>query len=138
MKVRISEKLDSLESLVDLLKKSSDEIGAIAVFIGVVRGTRGGEKVLRLVYEAHESLASEAMKNIVLDAKTKHGIIDAVVEHRTGTVPVGEDVMHVLVAAKHRKEGFQALAEIVERVKHGVPIWKKEVTEEGAYWVENR
>ncbi len=137
MKARTAKKLDNLESLVGLLKQSSNEIGAIAVFVGVVRGTRRGEKVLGLEYEAHESLAPKMMEKIVRDAKDKHGITDAVVEHRTGTVPVGEDVMYVLVASKHREEGFRALAEIVERVKHEVPIWKKEVTEEGAYWVEN-
>jgi len=137
LKSTIAKKLDNVESLVGLLKQSSNEIGAIAVFVGVVRGTRRGEKVLRLEYDAHESLAPKVMEKVARDAKDKYGIIDAVVEHRTGTVPVGEDVMYVLVASKHREEGFRALAEIVERVKHEVPIWKKEVTEEGAYWVEN-
>ena len=45
--------------------------------------------------------------------------------------------MYVLVASKHRKEGREAMAELVDRIKHEVPIWKKEITENGAYWVEN-
>ncbi len=82
-------------------------------------------------------MALRVLEKILRDLKSKHGIIDAVVEHRIGTVQVGEEVMYVLIASKHREEGFRALTETVERVKHEVPIWKKEVTESGAYWVEN-
>ena len=137
MKVKVSHNLDSLEFLVSELKKQTDEAGAIAVFVGAVRGTRGDERVLRLEYEAHEDLALDRMKRIIEEAKAKYGIFYAVIQHRLGAVKVGEDVMYVLVASKHRTEAFQALSEIVERVKHEVPIWKKEVTEKKSYWVEN-
>ena len=137
MKVRLSEKLDSLDSLVSQLKKTSDEIGGIAVFVGAVRGTHGDEKVLRLEYEAHETLAPKVIEKIIEDSKAKHGIIDAIVEHKVGSASVGEDVMYVLVSSKHRKEAFDALEEMVDRIKNEVPIWKKEVTDKEAYWVEN-
>ncbi len=137
MKVKVSEKLDSLSSLVSKLRQSSSEIGGIAVFVGAVRGSRGDEKVVKLEYEAHESLAPKAMRTIIEESKAKYGIVDAVIEHRVGTVRVGEDVMYVVVASKHRAEAFRALPEIVDRVKHEVPIWKKEVTEKSIYWVEN-
>jgi len=137
VKVKVSRKLDPLDSLVDELKKSSNEVGAVTIFVGVVRGTREKEKVLRLEYEAHETIAPQTIKTIIEEQKTKHGIIDAIVEHKVGTVQVGEEVMYVLVASKHRKEGRKALAELVDRIKRDVPIWKKEVTEKTAYWVEN-
>ena len=137
MKVKVSQKLDPLDSLVEELKKSSNEVGAVTIFVGVVRGKHEKEKVLRLEYEAHETLAPQTIENIVEEQKTKHGIIDAIVEHRVGTVQVGEEVMYVLVASKHRSEGRKALAELVDRIKHDVPIWKKEITEKDAYWVEN-
>jgi molybdopterin synthase catalytic subunit len=137
MKVRISATLDTLGSLISQLKRTSDEIGGIAVFVGAVRGSRGDERVLRLEYEAHENLAAKVVETIIEDSKTKHGIVDAIVEHRIGSVEVGEDVMYVLIASKHREEGFKALKEMVDRIKREVPIWKKEVTEKEAYWVEN-
>ncbi len=137
MKVKLSEKLDSLDSLISQLKRTSDEIGGIAVFVGAVRGTHGDEKVLRLEYEAHETLAPEVIEKIIEDSKAKYGIVDAIVEHRVGTASVGEDVMYVLIASKHRKEAFHALEEMVDRIKNEVPIWKKEVTDKEAYWVEN-
>jgi len=137
LKVKISYSLDSLEYLINELKKQTEEAGAIALFVGAVRGTRGDEKVLRLEYEAHEDLAVEVMKRIIEETKAKYEIIDAVIQHRLGAAKVGEDVMYVLVASKHRAEAFQALSEIVERVKHEVPIWKKEETENRSYRVEN-
>lgn len=137
MKVKVSPNLDSLEFLMGELKKQTEEAGAITVFVGVVRGTRGDEKVLRLEYEAHKDLAVESMKRIIEETKAKYRIIDAVIQHRLGAAMVGEDVMYVLVASRHRAEAFQALSEIVERVKHEVPIWKKEVTERKSYWIEN-
>jgi len=137
VKVKVSSELDPLGSLVDELKKSSSEVGAVTVFVGVVRGIRGKEKVVRLEYEAHETSAPERIKTIIKELKAKHGILDTVVEHKTGVVKVGEDVMYVLVASKHREEGRSAMSELVDRVKREVPIWKKEVTEKGAYWVEN-
>lgn len=137
MKVKLSEKLDSLDSLISELKRTSDEIGGIAVFVGAVRGTHGDEKVLRLEYEVHEMLAPKVIEKIIEDSRAKHGIIDAIVEHRVGSASVGEDVMYVLIASKHRNEAFDALEEMVDRVKNEVPIWKKEVTDKEAYWVEN-
>ena len=135
--MKISHNLDDIETLIDVLKRITDEVGAIAIFVGVVRGKRNDEKVLRLEYEAYEELASKVAEKIIEDAKTKYGIIDACIQHRIGTVKVGGDVMYVLVASKHRAEAFQALSEIVERIKRELPIWKKEVTEKGSYWVEN-
>lgn len=137
MRVKVSQKLDDLNTLISEMMKTSKEAGAIAVFVGVVRGAREDEKVLQLEYEVHEALAPERMKKIIGELKAKHGIIDAVVQHRTGIAKVGEEVMYALVASKHRKEAFQALEELVNRVKHEVPVWKKEVTEKKSYWVEN-
>lgn len=137
MKVKISRELDSIVSLISELKKSSNEIGAVTVFIGIVRGTRGIEKVNKLEYEVHETLAPQRIEKIVCEQITKHNLIDVVVEHKTGEVQVGEEVMYVLVASRHREEGRIAMAEIVDRIKLEVPIWKKEVTEKNVYWVEN-
>ncbi|MCS7120546.1 MAG: molybdenum cofactor biosynthesis protein MoaE [Nitrososphaerota archaeon] len=137
MRVKVSDKLDELIDLIGSLRRTSEEIGAIMVFIGIVRGSANGEKVRHLEYEAHEELAAEALQRIIGDLREKYGIIDAVLEHRVGVVGVGGDIMYAIVASKHREEGFKALTEMVERVKREVPIWKKEVRETGPCWVEN-
>jgi molybdopterin synthase catalytic subunit len=105
-------------------------------YIGVVRESRGKEKVLKMDYEFHPTLAYEIIGKIIEDLKVKYEIIDAVVEHRVGKVLVGEDIMYVLVASKHRGAAFKALKELVERIKNEAPIWKKEITEKGVYWIK--
>ena len=138
MKIKISEKLDDLNSLLDEIKKGSNEIGAVTIFVGAVRGkTEEGEKVLRLEYEAYEEMAVKALENIVSNLKEKYGIIDVIVEHKTGSADVGEDTVYALVSSKHRDEGFKSIIELIQRLKREVPIWKKEVTEKGSHWIEN-
>lgn len=138
MKIKVSNKLDDLNRLVNEIKESSSEIGAVIIFIGVVRGVgRDGGKVLSLEYEAYEDVAEKALEKIIEDLKEKHGIIDAIIEHRVGLTNVGEDTVYVLVASKHREEGFKSIIELIERLKHEVPIWKKEITDKGSQWIEN-
>ena len=122
--------------VVEELKRASENVGAVLMFLGVVRGTSSGKRVLRLEYEAHGELAPKVLLELLEEAKAKHGIIDGVIEHKIGTAGVGEPVMCIAVASEHRQEGFRALMELVERVKHEAPIWKKEVTEEGEHWIE--
>ncbi len=135
MKVKVGYELDSLPSLIEHLKESSDEVGAIAIFIGVVRGVSSGGRVLKLSYEAHETLAHKVLENIVEDVKRKYGLIDVIAEHKIGDVPVGEDIMYVLVASRHREEAYKALTELVDRIKREVPIWKKEYTDKSVRWI---
>ncbi|MEM1515193.1 MAG: molybdenum cofactor biosynthesis protein MoaE [Thermoproteota archaeon] len=138
MKVKISERLDDLNSLLSEIKSSSSEIGALIVFIGSVRGISDeGGKVLRLEYEAYDEVAIKALEKIIGDLRDKYGIIDAIVEHRVGQVGVGEDIVYALVASRHREEGFKTMIELIERLKKEIPIWKKEITDRGSRWIEN-
>jgi molybdopterin synthase catalytic subunit len=137
LKIKITQELDSLDKLIDEIKNVSKDIGAIAFFIGSVRESKGLEKVIRLEYESHEELAKKVIKNIIQESRAKYNILDAIVEHRIGKVKVSEDVLYVLVASIHRKECFEALSDIVERIKIEVPLWKKEVTDKKSYWIEN-
>ncbi|RLF14952.1 MAG: molybdenum cofactor biosynthesis protein MoaE [Thermoprotei archaeon] len=136
VRVKITEKLSEIGDIIQEVKKSSEDIGAILVFIGVVRGSSPLGKVLRLEYEVHEKLAYKKLEEIAKNVKERYSVIDIVIEHRKGSVNRGENIMYVVVASKHRKEGFEALMEIINRLKEEVPIWKKEVTEHGYRWVE--
>jgi molybdopterin synthase catalytic subunit len=108
MRVKISEKLDDLNSLLNEIKGSSNEIGAITIFVGAVRSLgKDGGKVLRLEYEAYEEIATKTLEKIISDLKSKYGIIDVIVEHKIGSASIGEDTVYALVASKHREEGLQ-------------------------------
>jgi len=131
LEVKFSRRLDDLESLMSRIKRKTDEIGTILIYVGVVRGSRGEERVIRLEFEADEEEMKKWMSNIVGDVKAKYGVVDVIVQHRSGIVKVGEDIMHVLVASKRRAEAFKALSEIIDRIKNESPIRKREITISG-------
>jgi molybdopterin synthase catalytic subunit len=132
-------------SLLDMMKNvknrpDSEKIGAIALFIGLVRGeTLKGGKVKKLKLEAYEERANEILSGICNDLKKKRGIVDVQIHHLLGEFSVGEDLVYVLVAGAHRRNVFPVLEEAVERYKKEAPIFKKEYIrdDEGkttAYW----
>jgi molybdopterin synthase catalytic subunit len=136
-------------SLLDMIKnvKSKTDFqkaGAIALFIGLVRGeTLKGDKVQKLELEAYEEKANEILASICNDLKKKQGIVDVQIHHLLGEFSVGEDLVYVLVAGAHRRNVFSVLEEAVERYKKEAPIFKKEyITDEKsktrAYWVTER
>ncbi len=130
---------DVLKSVRD--KTGFDKAGALAIFVGVVRGeTLEGKSVKRLELEAYEEKANEVLENICNDLQKKEGIIDVQIHHFIGEFEVGEDLVYVVVAGSHRHNVFPALEEAVERYKKEVPIFKKEhvINEEGStksFWV---
>jgi len=136
----------NLFDLISNAKKNSkfNEAGAIAVFIGVVRGeTLDGKKVVNLKMEAYEEKANEVLTTISKELSEKPGIVDVQVHHLLGEFNVGEEVVYVSVAGSHREEVFSVLREAVERYKNEAPVFKKErvVDAEGAeseYWVSEK
>ena len=133
LEVKFSRRLDDLESLMSRIKRRTDEIGTILIYVGVVRGSRGEERVLQLEFEAEEAEMERWMSSVVGDVKAKYGVVDVIVQHKSGIVKVGEDIMHVLVASKRRAEAFKALSEIIDRIKNESPIRKREITTGGSY-----
>lgn len=126
--------------LVELARKNPKIVkaGAIASFLGIVRGESKGKKVRKLFFEAHEKLAEKALKKIVRDMKKKKGVVDVLIRHHVGEIKPAQDILLVVVAAAHRKEAFAVLKETVERVKKEAPIWKKEYLKNSSRWVINK
>ncbi len=130
----------SLEEILRRVKLNPrmKEAGAIACFVGVVRGvTRNGDPVERLEIEAYEEKANETLARICREMSQREGIIDVQIHHNVGVFEVGEDLVYVVVAGGHRKHVFSVLMEAVERYKKEAELWKKEYTAKGEYWVVN-
>ncbi len=113
----------------------SDANGAVVTFLGTTRDSFDGKRVIRLEYEAYEEMAYRKLEEIRQQLKAEFGVEDVAIGHRIGVVDIGEISLVVAVASPHRSEAFHACHEAVNRLKHSVPIWKKEFYEGGEHWV---
>jgi adenylyltransferase/sulfurtransferase len=100
--------------------------GGFVAFEGRVRDHNEGQSVTALDYEAFEELALAEGNRIVEAAMRRHGVLKALCVHRLGRLAVGDVAVWVGVAGVHRDEAFAACREIIDEIKHRVPIWKKE------------
>jgi len=111
------------------------QVGAVATFVGVVRGEDDGERVLYLEYEAYSPMARDTLRKVGKEIHSRWPTIHQVaIVHRVGRISPGEKAVVIVVTAAHRTEVFPALRYAIERVKEVVPIWKKEVGEKGERW----
>ncbi len=112
-----------------------DTNGAVVTFLGATRDNFQGKRVLKLEYEAFEEMALAKLEEVRGEVRAEFQIEDIAIAHRIGAVPIGEISLVIAVASPHRKEAFLACHQAVDRVKEIVPIWKKEVYEDGSRWV---
>jgi molybdopterin synthase catalytic subunit len=110
--------------------------GGICTFLGVVRDNADGRPVVKLGYEAYESMAISQMRAIVEEAAQRWNLDAVALSHRTGELQIGEASVAIAVGAPHRAEAFEACRYIIDTLKTRVPIWKKEFFQDGAVWVE--
>ena len=136
----------SLSKLLKSIKERAEfrRAGAIATFVGVVRGeTLDGENVEGLELQAYEEEANRVLGSICEELKKREGVVDVQIHHFVGEFGVGEDLVYVVVAGAHRENVFGVLREAVERYKSEAPVFKKEhvIDETGtkeSYWVSER
>jgi molybdopterin synthase catalytic subunit len=113
----------------------ADEAGGINIFIGTVRNKTSGKKVVRLEYEAYDKMAIKQMEAIAEEASKQWHVIKYAVAHRKGVLQIGDAAVVITVATAHRQAAFEACKYIIDTIKERVPIWKKEIYEDGEVWV---
>jgi molybdopterin synthase catalytic subunit len=131
--IKISVKPLNIQWCIDYVM--SPESGGIDVFIGTVRNSTKGKAVIRLEFEAYEKMAVAELQKMARQACDKWPIQKLVIHHRTGILEVGEIPVIIAVSAAHRAAAFEACRYIIDTLKETVPIWKKEVFEDGEVWV---
>jgi molybdopterin synthase catalytic subunit len=133
-KIAITKEKFDISTALDLIE--SPESGGYVVFLGKVRNKNKGRQVKKLIYEVYDEMALKEMARIREEALEKFRINDMLIWHRKGELKVGEDTILVIASAPHRKEAFEACIWAVDEVKKRVPVWKKEITNEGEFWIE--
>jgi len=112
------------------------ECGATVTLDGYAREWTKGRRTLYLVYEAYASMALSEMKRLGEQAHAQFEIAHIGIVHRTGRLEIGETSVVIAVSAPHRRAAFAACEWAIRELKRTVPIWKKEVFEDGEIWVE--
>lgn len=131
--IQISEEALDISSCIEWVM--SPECGGIDVFIGTVRNATKGKEVIRLEFEAYKQMALNEMRKIAEQAAEKWPVQKILIHHRTGVLQVGEVPVVIAVAAAHRAAAFDACRYTIDTLKETVPIWKREVFEDGEVWV---
>lgn len=133
MNIKITEdKLDVAECLAIAQDLGS---GGIATFIGTVRNMTQSKPVVRLEYECYESMAVKEIRKVINQAISLFSVRNVVVHHRTGILLPGDEAVVIVVSDGHRDAVFDACRYIIDTIKQTVPIWKKEIFEDGEVWV---
>jgi molybdopterin synthase catalytic subunit len=113
----------------------SERAGAVNVFIGTVRNHAARRTVVRLEYEAYDKMALKKMEEVAAEARRRWPVEKVAVVHRKGVLQIGEVAVVIAVSTPHRRESFEACQYIIDTIKQVVPIWKKEVYENGETWI---
>lgn len=109
--------------------------GAVALFVGVVREFTGEKRTLSLKYEAYGEMAEREMTKIAREIQERWPGARVAIGHRIGELEIGEASVIVAVATPHRAAAFEAARFGIDTIKERVPIWKKEVWDDGETWV---
>lgn len=115
----------------------ADDAGAVTVFMGTTRDNFEGKRVVQLEYEAYEPMARAKMHEVIVALRAKWQVRRVYMGHRTGVVPVQEPSVIIAVSSAHRRESIRAAEFAIDTLKASVPIWKKEIYDDGSKWKAN-
>jgi molybdopterin synthase catalytic subunit len=111
--------------------------GAVASFVGIVRGDEGVLEALEL--QTYRSMAERALRDICDEAMRRWSLSGVTVVHRYGILPLKARIVFVGAASAHRSEALEACAFLIDWTKTRAPFWKREIAADGAtHWVEPR
>ena len=116
--------------------RAAEGMGAVVTFTGIVRDRDGGLDAMEI--EHYPGMTQAALTGIAEQALERWTLGDVLVIHRFGRMAVGELIMMVATAARHRKDAFEAAEFLMDYLKSRAPFWKREITAKGADWVASK
>jgi len=121
---------------IEALSAGQSASGAIASFVGLVRGATDGVHAMTL--EHYPGMTEKQIAAIIEEARGRWTLDRVTVIHRVGRLLPGERIVFVGVAGRHRAEAFAACEFLIDWLKTRAPFWKLEETAEGERWVAAR
>ncbi len=120
----------------ELTKFNDDGLGAISSFTGIVRAEN---KVEALMIEHHPIMSVAALNDLADRCETKYDLRGIIIIHRYGILRVGQPIVFVAVSSAHRIDAMKAIEYAMDRLKTDVPLWKKEIRQDGSeHWIEQK
>lgn len=110
--------------------------GAVVFFVGRVRDMNHARDVKSMSLEHYPGMTENVLQKILEEAKARWELVAARIVHRVGELSVGDQIVFVGVTSAHREHAFQAAEFLMDFLKMQAPFWKKEITNQGAVWVE--
>ncbi len=120
------------------LRAGDARVGAVCTFLGTVRERNDGSAVASMELEHYPGMTEKSITTMMEEAQKRFDIYAARVIHRVGLLHPEDQIVMVAVTSAHRGESFQACEFLMDYLKTQAPFWKKEVTPEGARWVDAR
>lgn len=113
-------------------------VGATTIFVGKVREMNLGDDVSGLFLEHYPAMTEKALSEIVEEARSRWELERVAVIHRVGQLYTGDEIVLVGVSSAHRGNAYAANEFIMDYLKTKAPFWKRETTQNGERWVEER
>jgi len=134
--VRIQTEDFDVGLLLNQLRLANPGAGALVSFVGQVRDINDGDSISTLTLEHYPGMTESALAAIKAEASTRWDLMDSLIIHRVGTLKPLDQIVLVAVLSAHRGEAFKACEFMMDYLKTQAPFWKKEITPEGARWID--
>jgi molybdopterin synthase catalytic subunit len=138
MPVQVQTALFDLGELTRRVHADDPGVGAVATFVGYVRDLNQGDQVSELFLEHYPGMTERSLQRIIDQAHERWPLQRVTIVHRVGALKVAEPIVFVGVASEHRQAAFDACAFMMDYLKTRAPFWKREQTQAGERWVEER
>ena len=112
------------------------DVGALASFVGLVRGGKGDAKIAAMTLEHYPGMTEKKLAEIEAEARDRWPLDDVLIVHRYGRLEPGDNIVLVIAASAHRDAAFDACRFLIDWLKTKAPFWKLEETTDGTNWVE--
>ena len=122
----------------EMAAMSGKNVGALASFVGLVRGSDGDGAIGAMTLEHYPGMTEKELDKILSEAESRWRLIAATVIHRVGDLSPGEEIVFVGIASEHRGDAFKGCEFVMDYLKTRATFWKKETTIDGERWLETR
>lgn len=138
MSVTIQHEDFDLNAEVAALRASSNNVGAIVSFVGLVRDMSPDGQVESIFLEYYPGMCEKELGKIIAEATARWQLVGTRVIHRVGLLHPNEQIVLVAAASSHRGEAFKGCEFIIDYLKTAAPFWKKEIKPDGDVWLETK